>query len=383
MAALYACTKCHQRFPFEALSQGQQLCKECRIAHPVVKCTYCRTEYQQESKTNTICKKCAQNVQLYGTPKPCQYCNIIAAFIGNKCQRCTNSEKKYGPPYSCEQCKQQCAFDRKDDRKKVDGKLLCWLCTLSYKRVLQKTKEQRKHLSSSSRASHQEKEQYSRLSGGGHYNSQKTLSTSSIQNEIPKKKSKFESITTNGDSDASSYELLCPNIQNAPSVLVQWAASQQSLGANHFPVPPGLGILKTYSWLCAQGSLLPGSGDHMGCRGSNLGQPRASFSPDLALDSPGTDHFVIIAQLKEEVATLKKMLHQKDQMILEKEKKITELKADFQYQESQMRAKMNQMEKTHKEVTEQLQAKNRELLKQAAALSKSKKSEKSGTITSP
>ncbi|KAI2515859.1 protein FAM76A isoform X4 [Cebus imitator] len=227
MAALYACTKCHQRFPFEALSQGQQLCKECRIAHPVVKCTYCRTEYQQESKTNTICKKCAQNVQLYGT---------------------------------------------------VDGKLLCWLCTLSYKRVLQKTKEQRKHLSSSSRAGHQEKEQYSRLSGGGHYN---------------------------------------------------------------------------------------------------------SFSPDLALDSPGTDHFVIIAQLKEEVATLKKMLHQKDQMILEKEKKITELKADFQYQESQMRAKMNQMEKTHKEVTEQLQAKNRELLKQAAALSKSKKSEKSGAITSP
>ncbi|MEJ1282322.1 family with sequence similarity 76 member A [Cricetulus griseus] len=278
MAALYACTKCHQRFPFEALSQGQQLCKECRIAHPVVKCTYCRTEYQQESKTNTICKKCAQNVQLYGTPKPCQYCNIIAAFIGNKCQRCTNSEKKYGPPYSCEQCKQQCAFDRKDDRKKVDGKLLCWLCTLSYKRVLQKTKEQRKHLSSSSRASHQEKEQYSRLSSGSHYN---------------------------------------------------------------------------------------------------------SFSPDLALDSPGTDHFVIIAQLKEEVATLKKMLHQKDQMILEKEKKITELKADFQYQESQTRAKMNQMEKTHKEVTEQLQAKNRELLKQAAALSKSKKSEKSGTITSP
>ncbi|KAG3282528.1 family with sequence similarity 76 member A, transcript variant X4 [Ictidomys tridecemlineatus] len=256
MAALYACTKCHQRFPFEALSQGQQLCKECRIAHPVVKCTYCRTEYQQESKTNTICKKCAQNVQLYGT---------------------------------------------------VDGKLLCWLCTLSYKRVLQKTKEQRKHLSSSSRAGHQEKEQYSRLSGGSHYNSQKTLSTSSIQNEIPKKKSKFDSITTNGDS----------------------------------------------------------------------------FSPDLALDSPGTDHFVIIAQLKEEVATLKKMLHQKDQMILEKEKKITELKADFQYQESQMRAKMNQMEKTHKEVTEQLQAKNRELLKQAAALSKSKKSEKSGAMTSP
>ncbi|XP_048850343.1 protein FAM76A isoform X1 [Brienomyrus brachyistius] len=318
MAALYACTKCNQRFPFEALSQGQQLCKECRIAHPMVKCTYCRTEFQQESKTNTICKKCAHNVKLYGTPKPCQYCNIIAAFIGNKCQRCTNSEKRHGPPQPCEQCKQQCAFDRKDDRRKVspgvcvslrvsqraprhafpplqvDGKLLCWLCTLSYKRVLQKTREQ---LGGASHASLSHKEQLS------HYNSQKTLSTSSLQNEIPKKKGKFDSISTNGDS----------------------------------------------------------------------------FSPDLALDSPGTDHLVIITQLKEEVASLKKVLHQKDQLILDKEKKITELRAEFQYQESQMRTKMNQMEKTHKDLVEQLQTRNRELLKQVAALSKGKKP----TMTSP
>lgn len=114
-SALYACTKCTQRYPFEELSQGQQLCKECRIAHPIVKCTYCRSEFQQESKTNTICKKCAQNVKQFGTPKPCQYCNIIAAFIGTKCQRCTNSEKKYGAPQTCEQCKQQCAFDRKEE----------------------------------------------------------------------------------------------------------------------------------------------------------------------------------------------------------------------------------------------------------------------------
>lgn len=57
---------------------------------------------------------------VYLQPKPCQYCNIIAAFIGTKCQRCTNSEKKYGPPQTCEQCKQQCAFDRKEEgRRKV------------------------------------------------------------------------------------------------------------------------------------------------------------------------------------------------------------------------------------------------------------------------
>lgn len=101
-----------------------KICKiiqECRGAYPVVKCTYCRSEFQQTTKgcTSTICKKCEQNVKNYGKPTACEYCNIIAAFIGNKCQRCTNSEIKYGPPVNCEQCKQKCAFDRHDDDKKV------------------------------------------------------------------------------------------------------------------------------------------------------------------------------------------------------------------------------------------------------------------------
>lgn len=88
----------------------------------MVKCTYCRSEFQQTSKgsTSTICKKCEQNVKAHGKPTACEYCNIIAAFIGNKCQRCTNSEIKYGPPVNCEQCKQKCAFDRHDDDKKVN-----------------------------------------------------------------------------------------------------------------------------------------------------------------------------------------------------------------------------------------------------------------------
>lgn len=66
-------------------------------------------------------------------PKPCQYCNIIAAFIGTKCQRCTNSEKKYGPPQTCEQCKQQCAFDRKEEGRR---KVRVWIaCSLLYSLV--------------------------------------------------------------------------------------------------------------------------------------------------------------------------------------------------------------------------------------------------------
>ncbi|XP_057408232.1 protein FAM76B isoform X2 [Balaenoptera acutorostrata] len=306
-SALYACTKCTQRYPFEELSQGQQLCKECRIAHPIVKCTYCRSEFQQESKTNTICKKCAQNVKQFGTPKPCQYCNIIAAFIGTKCQRCTNSEKKYGPPQTCEQCKQQCAFDRKEEgRRKVDGKLLCWLCTLSYKRVLQKTKEQRKSLgsshSNSSSSSLTEKDQHHSKHHHHHHHhhhrhssshhkisnlspeqeqglwKQSHKSSAAIQNETPKKKPKLESKPSNGDS-----------------------------------------------------------------------------SINQSADSGGTDNFVLISQLKEEVMSLKRLLQQRDQTILEKDKKLTELKADFQYQESNLRTKMNSMEKAHKETVEQLQ----------------------------
>ncbi|CAG9559948.1 unnamed protein product [Danaus chrysippus] len=141
--ALFACSRCFSRHPFEELSPGEQLCKECRGSFPVVKCTYCRSEFQQTSKSNTssICKKCEANVKAYGKPTACEYCNIIAAFIGNKCQRCANSERKYGPAVTCEQCKQRCAFDRHDDNKKVDGKLLCWLCTQSLKRALARTKQ--------------------------------------------------------------------------------------------------------------------------------------------------------------------------------------------------------------------------------------------------
>ncbi|MBN3306767.1 FA76B protein, partial [Amia calva] len=301
--ALYACTKCNQRYPFEELSQGQQLCKVWKCYRPSSPQTYLQFYlFSFCSKTNTICKKCAQNVKQFGTPKPCQYCNIIAAFIGTKCQRCTNSEKKYGPPQACEQCKQQCAFDRKEEgRRKVDGKLLCWLCTLSYRRVLQKTKEQRKGLSSShSNSSLTEKDQHHSRHHHHHHHHRHSSShhklsslspeqdqglwkqshkSSSIQNETPKKKPKLETKPSNGDS-------------------------------------------------------------------SSINQ---------SMDSGGTDNFILISQLKEEVMSLKRLLQQRDQTILEKDKKLTELKADFQYQESNMRVKMNNMEKAHKEAMEQQQ----------------------------
>jgi len=137
---LYACSKCFTRHPFEELSQGQQLCKKCRGDFPVVKCTYCRAEFQQESKskTSSICKRCEQNVAQFGKPTSCQFCQLPAAFVGGKCMRCSSYYKRYGAPKTCDQCKQKCAFDKGDN----SPKLMCFACTCSYKRALAKTKEQ-------------------------------------------------------------------------------------------------------------------------------------------------------------------------------------------------------------------------------------------------
>lgn len=290
--ALFACSRCFARFPFEELSAGQQLCKECRGAFPVVKCTYCRSEFQQTSKgnTSTICKKCEQNVKSYGKPTACEYCNIIAAFIGNKCQRCTNSEIKYGPPVNCEQCKQKCAFDRQDDDKKVDGKLLCWLCTLSFKRALAKTKqgdaERRAHLKLS--AIHKKHKEGKMRS----------------HNKRP----------------------------NRPDVTKMPVPDEQ---------PPNK---------VSRNNAAPGM------RGD--------------VDPNSSDHVVAMTQLKEQIASLKKQVAQKDAQLFTKDKTITELKAKHFTTESELRNKMKTNLKEHDDKVDTLNKRISGLLKQVASLSK-------------
>ncbi|XP_060517865.1 protein FAM76A [Cylas formicarius] len=300
---LFACSRCFTRHPFEELSAGQQLCKECRGTFPVVKCTYCRSEFQQTSKgsTSAICKKCEQNVKAYGKPTACEYCNIIAAFIGNKCQRCTNSEIKYGPPVNCEQCKQKCAFDRHDDDKKVDGKLLCWLCTLSFKRALAKTKQ-------------------------GDAERRATLK----RTQGHKKK----------DGKLRSHS----KRPNRPEIKL--------------PIPDGQPPVKM-----ARNNSVPG------VVGSDL-------------DPNSSDHVVAMTQLREQIASLKKQIVQKDAQLLGKDKQITELKAKHFTTESEWRAKMKTNQKEHDDKVDSLNKRVAGLLKEVAGLSKSaKKTNKNITIT--
>lgn len=147
--SLFACTQCNGRYPFEELSKGDQLCKDCRKTFPLVTCTYCRLEFHlfRDTENKPVCKKCSYNFKMYGQPSCCEYCNIRAAFEGSKCSRCLSSEKKYGPPVSCQQCKLNCAFEKPmEARDKVDGKTLCLLCTLSYKRILHRAKKGEKRV---------------------------------------------------------------------------------------------------------------------------------------------------------------------------------------------------------------------------------------------
>ncbi|OXU26008.1 hypothetical protein TSAR_009312 [Trichomalopsis sarcophagae] len=307
---LFACSRCFSRHPFEELSPGQQLCKECRGTYPVVKCTYCRSEFQQtafenhravlscrKGNTSAICKKCEQNVKAYGKPSACEYCNTIAAFIGSKCQRCTNSEKRYGPPVTCEQCKQKCAFDRHDEDKKVDGKLLCWLCTLSYKRALARTKQ-----SESDRKAH----------------------LKMVQQQAAKHKE----------------QKLKGHNKRPHRVDVTKLPPQPESGDSNGPTP---------------------------VKAARMAGVHDPHDPNIS------DHVVAVTSLKEKIANLQKQISVKDGQLLAKEKQITELKAKNFTSESELRNKMKTSEKEYENKISNMQHKISNLLKEVASLSKSTK----------
>ncbi|XP_044741664.1 protein FAM76A isoform X2 [Chrysoperla carnea] len=322
---LFACSKCFARHPFEELSSGQQLCKECRGTFPVVKCTYCRSEFQQTAKgsTSTICKKCEQNVKAYGKPSACEYCNIIAAFIGNKCQRCTNSEFKYGPPVTCEQCKQKCAFEKprdNDDKKLEGGKLLCWLCALAYKRALARTKQ-----SDADRRAHLK-------------------------------------MTQKRDAKHRDHNRLKSHNKRPHRVdLTKQSSNDQGNGSGN-----GNG----------NDSAPPNKVSRSGGGGGGSGLPGGRAAPIGEFDPNSSDHVVAMTQLKEKIASLQKLVSQKDSLILTKDKMITELKAKHFTVENELRNQMKVTQRDHDSKCDMLNGKIQTLLKEVATLSKSTKKDR-------
>ncbi|XP_033739826.1 protein FAM76B-like isoform X2 [Pecten maximus] len=417
MAALFACTKCHTRHPFEELSQAEQLCKECRSNFPVVKCTYCRAEFQQEDKSNTnsICKKCDQNVKVHGKPSVCEYCNILAAFIGNKCQRCANSERRWGPPLTCEQCKQKCAFDRTDGtRKKVDGKLLCWLCTLAYKRALAKAKqrkdEDRKNLGSlrpskekpdkaeklfdsivgknnnkqedsskhdsggSTSSRHSNSSQGDRVSNGSekgvsdgqegasskekeqrghkhHHHHHHHHKHSRSKDHRRSHSTKSKSSHKSSHSDTSSQT---PPTKKArveiSSANGMTPTKREDLEVSNLTEKSRYSFLRDSSFSMSLSS--------------SLSMLNASSATDKVDDPHSSEHLIALQQLQDQLDATRKQLQAKDQQLLEKDKQINELKAQAYEAEKESRLKIQTIHKHHAGTLESLTGKNAELMKQ-------------------
>lgn len=312
---LFACSKCFSRHPFEELSSGQQLCKNCRSSSysAVVKCIYCRSEHQQTNKSS-VCKKCEQSLKQYGKPSACECCNIIAAFGGPKCQRCSSYEAKYGQPVTCDECKMRSAFDKHDENKKVNGKLLCWLCTCAYKRALVKAHQEGRL------AKKRPHEKQSRDSSKKSQQSRSEMSKNSASLEMPDKIQRGNASSGGGGSGGNGG-----------------AGGGRDLPLNVPIVAPAV----------------------------------------VSVDPNSSDHVVAMTELKERIASLERKLIMKDKDLLEKDKQLTELKGINFEKENEMRNKLKENDRIHEMKVDQLNQRIANLLKEVATLKRGSK--KNGT----
>ncbi|EDW19664.1 protein FAM76A isoform X1 [Drosophila mojavensis] len=306
---LFACSKCFSRHPYEELSSGQQLCKVCRGSTSVVKCTYCRSEFPSASKSQSACKKCEHYLNKYGKPSACECCKIVAAFGSSKCMRCASYEAKYGPPTQCDECKLRSAFDRRDENKKVNGKVLCWLCTCAYKRALLKAQQE-------GRISMSKKRPHEKSSSTAHRESHASAKKATRGGDISKGAS---NVNSSGVTSVSGAGLDLPD------------------------------------------KISRGNGGN-----GTIAAPAA-----ITVDTNSSDHVVAITYLKERIASLEKRLNQKDKELLEKDKQLTELKGKNFEKENEMRNRLKEVERLHDMKVDNLNRKVASLLKEIAVMKKS------------
>lgn len=416
MAALFSCTKCHKRYPFDELSQGEQLCKDCRNNYPTVKCTYCRAEFMQNSKgsTSSICAKCAQNVKHYGKPTACENCSVLAAFIGNRCQRCVNSEKKWGPPMVCEQCKLKCAFDR-PERRKVDGKLMCWLCDQAYKRVLAKTRKTQDMVLKPSKSSSSLLDSSSKsntpTNNGQNFTSNQALTSSASfegmtvlerltrlatsggssrgntppvelkqegENRLAEKASNFLDRVTSAEEEDSKDDKEKHRPHNRHHRKHHHHHHRSHSKRRHSKEEDeGSDVKKPKSEKNSANGVTAAA-----TSAAAVSTPKSTGSTisEAGLDTATSENVILITQLREQIESLKKQMSGKDQQLLEKDKKITELKAQMYESDKEFRSKVQAMQRGHATAIEALQIKNRELTRQVSSLTKSKKSVETSSL---
>ncbi|KAH9508940.1 hypothetical protein Btru_048356 [Bulinus truncatus] len=378
---------------------------ECRNNYPVVKCTYCRAEFQQNSKgsTSSICAKCAQNVKHYGKPTACENCSVLAAFIGNRCQRCVNSEKKWGPPLVCEQCKLKCAFDR-PERRKVDGKLMCWLCDQAYKRVLAKTRKSQDLILKTSRSSSSILDSSSKsntpTNNGQNFTSNQVLTSSSSFEGMTVLERLTKLATSGGSSRGNTPPVdakqegenrLADKVPSAGEEDIKDEKDKQRSHNRHHhrkhhhhhhrtshskrhhqkEEEETTDAKKQKSEKNSTNGVTASSSTSAAA----ISTPKSTGSTisETGMDTATSENVILITQLREQIESLKKQMSTKDQQLLEKDKKITELKAQMYESDKEFRSKVQAMQRGHATAIETLQIKNRELTRQVSSLTKSKK----------
>ncbi|CAH8640556.1 unnamed protein product [Schistosoma rodhaini] len=132
---LFSCTKCLRNFPQSEMSRSGQTCKGCSPHHSTFKqCEYCKSDFKYRV-CGGICPRCQSLKSKYGEPQPCSICNLKTAFgSALVCQRCLHYRNRFGEPRQCHSCGDTCAFLKDEaSREKVDGQILCWVCTYNFK----------------------------------------------------------------------------------------------------------------------------------------------------------------------------------------------------------------------------------------------------------
>lgn len=148
------CVNCREQ-PY---SSAEHLCDKCLRKLERVECTYChivrhsprhgrnstkkkkkdfhRLDADAAAERTVACHDCWKKASAHGAPSACSYCGVQAAWSGGKCSRCERLELEHGAPSPCDECGLACAFEKEDaaQRAKVDGLLLCFLCTRKFKR---------------------------------------------------------------------------------------------------------------------------------------------------------------------------------------------------------------------------------------------------------
>jgi len=332
---LFACTKCHSRHPFEDLSKEEQLCKSCRRKYPLTPCQYCQMEYHIMKKVDgsPVCTKCTQNISSYGMPKACKYCQILAAFKTSYCARCISSRKKYGEPVPCQQCKKKCAFNKSgDSRAKVGGQILCLKCTLGYK----KQKHQQQKLS---------KKDGTFDETPVHFSKPKVT---------PKMNKDYQSLS--GSSDKLS------NLGSTEKVIAPLKAEN---------------LAKTFKSRIIDSEARTDSRTNSPFINNTLSTPKQKSSPsdinsDSKLEPSFGDHMSEMTKLRDEIAMLKKIISQKDKVILAKDKKINEFNAEKWDLEKLQRQKLSVIQKDFETSLQKLRLENGDLRKQVSTLKKKK-----------